>query len=412
MPLRFAAILVCCIVGCVVCCLASAAVADDARRVEQVNAATSDAYDSLRGEVLALPLGNDFTAAALIDRNHARDQLAAVIQTARQIGGTRWLDEQTVQIRLELPGGDVARLLQTIAEHNTKILPMPLHVLRERLKRDIAKRTFSATGTSTSARVADRLRPDPLQIAWRNVSDKDRVTAIEAARANAIERVLDSLRPIEWNHGQRLGDTLGDPALHNGLRDWLAARPLVSIDFRDDLEVRLTLAVSADTLWPALRDALQHAHPPTPIPNSAWDGLRVQVLARMVPAVGSALVSSPGAAAGGQRVAIPSEAPAWSRQDAAAEGVAASVGGSKLRTARAAEAIALESLRARLYALPLNPSITLGEAAGKDPRIADAISRGLTQARISKVDYDSPAQGAVRVRMGLDLEAVWRELGR
>jgi len=62
--------------------------------------------------------------------------------------------------------------------------------------------------------------------------------------------------------------------------------------------------------------------------------------------------------------------------------------------------------------LPLSSTLTLGEAAKEDPRITDAITRCLGQAHISRVQYDTPAPGAVRIQMSLDPAAVWQELSR
>ncbi|HZK82279.1 MAG TPA: hypothetical protein VFC46_14455 [Humisphaera sp.] len=387
--------------------------ADDMRR-DQVNAATAQAFDSLRHEVLAIHLANDLTVGAFLDRCRANDQMDATLKGAEQIGGTRWLDDQTVQVRLEIHGSDIARTIGEIAGKNSALLPAPLHVLRERLKKDMSRRTYSALGTCTAAAVASFLRPDPSQIAWRSVGDADRQAAIEAARHNAIDRVIDSLRTVEWNNGKRhLADAIAVPMVVDSLRQWLSARPITSIEFRDDLEVRISLAASPADLWPLLAEVLTKQSAVSP-PHDAkeWDALRHQVHVRLATASGAALARATVPGAGLPAPVVQRQPPQWAGTLADAEGVSASVGGNKLKTARAAENIAMTQLRARVEALSFDSNTTLGEAARKDPRIAQALDRGMIAARISKVDYDSPVTGAVRVKMTLNLESVWRELSK
>ncbi|MDB5172968.1 MAG: hypothetical protein JWN51_1741 [Phycisphaerales bacterium] len=388
---------------CLLC--AGARGQEDARR-SQVAAAAADAYERLRLEVLAMPVAGDMTVQSLVDRTGGQVQLDAVLRSADQIGGTRWLDDQTCQVRLEVRGGDVARTLLALAEKNPKAVPVPLKTLRDRLK-SWNDRTFPATGSSTAGNAAERLRPDESQVAWRAVNEKDRTAAISAARRNAAERVLDSLRPIDLADGKHLADALATPAGGDVVGKWLEGRPITSIEFRDDLEVRLTLAAAPDELWSTVRAGLEK-QTDAPKSEAQWDQLRQQVESRVAPPVGRAVAASgqPGAAA----IMIPRQPPAWADDTADAEGAAASSAGPKLRTARAAEAVALQHLRGRVNALPLTDKLTLGDAARQDPRIEGALARSLARARLSKVDYDSPTPGAVRVKMSLNLADVWREL--
>src|SRR5258708_6040350 len=102
------------------------AVADEEMRRAQINAAASEAADALCRQVFAIPLPGDMTVERFVDRFGARDQLVSLLRGAPQIGGTRWLDEQTVQVRLEIGGHDIAKLLEGIAVKNLDALPMPL----------------------------------------------------------------------------------------------------------------------------------------------------------------------------------------------------------------------------------------------------------------------------------------------
>jgi hypothetical protein len=385
--------------------------AGDARD-DQVNAAATQAFETLRREVREVLVAKDLTVGALIDQCQGSDQLDAALHGADQIGGARWLDSQTVQVRLEIGGPAVARAIDQIAEKNSALLPLPLHVLRDRMKAGLSRRTYSATGTSIAPGAVGRLRPDPSQIAWQSVADADRQSAIEAARHNAVERVIDSLRTAEWDYGKRrLADAMALPAVVGPMRDWLYARPITSVEFHDDLEVRVSLAASHADLWPALSNVLsKQSVAPVPHNGKEWDALRHQVKLALVPATGIAVAhgAAPAAVGGMPPAIVPRDPPPWASMIAEAEGDSARAG-DQLKTARVAQTIAMARLRERIDALSFDAT-TLGEAARKDPRIEQALNRGLAQARISRVDYDSPARGSARVKMTLNLEIVWREL--
>src|SRR4051812_2282604 len=75
----------------------------DARRA-QVMAANADAIEALRRDVLNAPVTADMTVEQFVQRTDSRDALDRAIRRAEQIGGTRRLDDQTCQVRLQLPG--------------------------------------------------------------------------------------------------------------------------------------------------------------------------------------------------------------------------------------------------------------------------------------------------------------------
>lgn len=376
-------------------------------REAQISAAMNDAYDSLRQQVLATPMVRGITVATFVRAAHSEDQLDEAIHSAEQVGGARWLEDQTVQVRLELPGSKLVTALLAMQVLHPKVLPMSYATLKNHLNNTVWRQTFSATGSSTAGSAASRLRPDPSQVTWKKVSDAARRAAIDAARKNAVDRVVDSLKPIDLGRGHRLSEALGVPTVNAPLRDWLSSRPVRSIQFMDDLEIRLTLSATPRELWPTLKTGLEMQRVVRIPENPAgWDHLWKQVDARMAIPVGTALAQAP-APATAPAVVIPAEPPAWIDGPADAEAESGPVGKSKLKTARVAEALALERLRAKLGALPLTPGMTLSQAARKDARLNAALTRALTRARIAKVEYDSPRPGWVKVKMTLDLQDLW-----
>jgi hypothetical protein len=396
------------LVACVLAplCLAQP---ENASALPQVAAARSDALENLRQQILAAHVLPDTTAQVLIDKSGGMGMLDNALNAARQVGGPRWIDEQTAQVRLEIDGGPVADALVQMLQGHPKALPIPPQALRDRLKR-WKRRTFSAIGTSTAPSAVDRLRPDPTQLSWQSVNDQDRRRAIEAARQHAAQRVIDSLLPITWDGNRKLGDLLAVPAVRGPVQSWLDGRPVTSIEFRDNLEVRLTLSAPPADFWAVLRDAMERERKqPLPTGPADWEQLRQQVEGRMAVATGSA-VAAPGA--GGPRrsgVAIPAEKPRWADDAMDARATASSPGG-PLRAARAAKALASQQLRTKVNALTLTPGVTLGDAARQDPRIEEALARGIERAQISRVEYDAPRRGDVTTRLTLNLEDVWREL--
>jgi hypothetical protein len=380
---------------------------EDARRA-QVAAAAADASRRLEADVLAAPVSGNLTVADLADQTGSRAALAEVLRSAEQVGGTRWIDDQTTQVRLEVTGDAVAHTLLVAAAAHPQSLPISEKTLQAKLK-DWKGRTFAATGSSTSAPAADHLRPDPSQVAWQNVSDADCRQAIVSARRNAASRVLDSIGPIPMG-GKVLGDALAVPAVQQALYDWLLTRPVTSMEFRDDLEVRLMLAAPPDDFFQVLRTVLLQQHAvPIPADDAEWKHFREQVESRMALPLGRSPANVPGTAPAREAAVIPFEPPKWVRDSISTEAVARSRG-PLLRTARVAEGAALGQLRTRVEGLPLFAGQTIGQAAHRDAHIAAALDRAMRRAHTYKVDYNDPDPGSVRVKIQIELEDVWREI--
>lgn len=394
-----------------ICMLATALAApanEDARRA-QVAAAAADASRRLEADVMAAPVSGNVTVGDLAEETGSRAALVEVLRSAEQVGGTRWINDQTTQIRLEIGGEAVAHTLLMAAAAHPKLVQIQEKVLRARLK-EWKGRTFAATGSSTSAPAADHLRPDPSQVAWQNVSDADCRQAIVSARRNAASRILDSIGSTPMGADKILGDAIAVPAVQQSLYDWLLSRPVTSLEFRDDLEVRLILAVPPDEFLPVLRSALvQQKVVPIPADEAEWKHFREQVESRMALPLGRSPVNVPGTAPAREVVVIPPEPPKWARDAITTEAVASSRG-PLLRTARVAESAALGQLRGRVELLPLSAGETIGQAAHRDARVATALDRAMRRAHTYKVDYNDPQPGSVRVKIQIELEDVWREI--
>lgn len=397
--------------------------ADEPRRT-QIEAARADALAALRQDVLEARLARDLTVGQFADRAAGgRDKVLAVVRDAEQIGGTRWLDEHTCEVRLDLAGGKVSRALAQLAGDN----PRAANLARPELDRGLKcldAQQFSASGVSTTS--LESIRPPAGSPAWSGLSDEQVRKAVEAAHQDAADRLLESVRSVPLGGSGTVGDALANASVRDELRGWLLSRPITSAEFREDCEVRLAVYAPSDDFFEVLKAALDRqgdARLRVPADAAAQQQLRTQISQRMEPAIGRAVAGdmAPGGAAAArppqaramvpgaaQGVSLPRNVPNWIGDQLDARGSAQGRWSDRLRTARKAETDALKRLRDRVADLPLTGQMKLGEAARTDPRIDRALDRGLRHARAFKVDYGT--DGTVNVLMSLDLQDLWAEL--
>src|SRR4051812_25028594 len=115
--------------------------------VVQVDAARSDALDALRREILAMQILPDATVQHLVERAGGEGVISRILTTAQQVGGPRWIEDQTCQVTISVDGEQLARALVDLAQSKPKALSVPPATLRDRLKR-WKGRTFQSVGTS------------------------------------------------------------------------------------------------------------------------------------------------------------------------------------------------------------------------------------------------------------------------
>jgi hypothetical protein len=386
-------------------CLATTLIAragDDTRRA-QVSAATADALAVIQRDVMSTSITPKLTVEQFVEKTHSRDAVVKAVHRAEQIGGTRWPDEKTCQVRMELPGAEVADALVDIAKSRPDQAGLPVEVLRERLER-MRDTMFGATGMSTCS--LERLRPPPEQLAWRGVSDDAIKAALKDARRDAAVQVLNDVAPIS--------KAFADPKLRQPLEDWLVKRPITSADFKDDLEVRVALGVDGESLWDQIvtvADGQKTSE--LPKDEAVRESLRREIVSRVEPPIGRAIAKAGGAPHTAQpksvAVDIPREPPAWVAEHVDARGKSPRVDG-RLKTARAAENSARDQLRGKVEELPLTRKLTMGEAAQRDDRVRGAIDRAVEGVRPRKISYLS--DGGAEVNLSLDLRDVWSELDK
>src|SRR4051812_49647089 len=78
--------------------------AEDPSRITQIDAARSDAIDALRREILAASIVPDTTVQNLVEKAGGEGVISKALTNAQQMGGPRWIDEQTCQITMSIEG--------------------------------------------------------------------------------------------------------------------------------------------------------------------------------------------------------------------------------------------------------------------------------------------------------------------
>lgn len=385
---------------------------EDAARA-QVSAATRDAVSNLMDEVSRAFVTRNTTVADILRKAGGYEELSKALQAAQLLGGPRWVDDHTCQVELQISGPRVGQALMRIVSSNPKESPVSPGELSRALK-NWEDRVFSATGSATSAAPVARAKPrmglarDP----WANIPKSAREQAIAAAKVDAANRSLASVSPVVLTPKSSVRDVLAVKGVGEGMQQWFVSQPTTRVELLDDLRAEVELAATPAQAFTELRTLsvkVVRNDLPLPADDQGWEAAKADFVKRMATPVGRGVVPSenevpdftrrPMGLAGGAR------APEWvsKRVEATASGKSKN----KLLSARAAEASAQEKLVQIVYDVQ-HDNQPLGKLAKADKRVAEAIRRGISHARIAKTEYLE--DGGAKVTVYLDLADVWQEL--
>ncbi len=341
-----------------------------------VAAARNDASARLVSQIVDEPLDAGMTIGAFLDATQSQSLLASAIDRAEQVGGPRVLSRQFVQVRLQLSGESVCDVLLRAAEASGAKSPIKPDRIKA-VTKVLAFRTFTATGMADAADVL--ANPATTQPAESGI--------VGAARADAARALFTRIEARVAKDDAQLAEQLRDPRTRDRLLESLNRRAKLSSVEQGPDEVRVTAIVSIDD------------EPITTELNAISPKLVAAVRAEgATPTIGRAKIEQ------SKPAALPG-VPAWVNEPITTSASSPDAGG-KLRTARAAEKAARESLREKLRALPLGDKETLGTASQVDPHFADAIDAAAISARVVGTDYR--ADGSVEVRVSIDGQSVWQ----
>jgi len=363
----------------------SLASAGDDNRQRQVDAARIAAQVKIVDLIADEPLGRGLTVGGYLDRMDARKKLWQTVSAARQVGGVRWIDDGTCQVRVEVAAVDIGQLLLDTALAAPNKSPLSYDLLEQRAAQ-WAKRSFSATAGSLAPDRAVLIAAPNDRGGWSAIQDAQRRAMIDAARANAGARLADTFFTTSSD----------DETARAKLVTWASSQPVTAVQFRDDRAVDVTIAYSAAELAQAVRDASPGFQPAE---------LDHRLEAAPPTVTGSSRIET--VAPARQVVVIPAQPPGWVNDllDVTAD---APFKSSALKTARRADDAAQQQLRGLIESLVFEPSATIGERAKDNPAIAAAVERALSASKVAKVEYR--ADGSVAVRLVLPGKTVWSEL--
>lgn len=378
-------------------------------REAQVQAATDCAIQRLYKEIEPTSLNDKMTVGDFLLRTRGKDEMMATLQRAEQIGGPRWIDERTCQVQLEISGSRVAGVLIQLAASKPQRAGIGADVLAARLA-DWDSRTFSTTGSSTGSKHVESITPPAAQERWTRVADEARRQAIGDAKIDAVMNVFDSIAPIPLAGGKTIGDALEIEAVSDPMHQWFADRPVTSIAFTSDLKVEIALAAPPEEIAKVFREAFaKQTEIPAIQDEAEWSRIGAAIVATAAEPMGTGQV--PDEAVNASQPMDPIDRdhpPSWVDARLSASGTARKEA-SKLRSARAAEANAIDKLDAEIRELRLTDALTVGQAASQNPAIEEAVKLALINARIMQTDYERP-DGTVGVTVELELRRLWDQL--
>jgi len=379
---------------------------DDVRRAG-IAAATDSAVASLVGQIEPEPVAGQLTVKQFLDQTNAQDEFRAALARVEPMGGPRWLDDQTCQVRLQVSGTEVIVDLANIAVAHKQTAPIAAAILPQ-VAAGLSTRWFAATGTSTAAGVAP---PPPMDNPWAIVTAAERTRAVQAADADAGQTVLVSVADLDLLPGHKLAEAIHDAAVAQALTGWLASRPVTAVEYgqnaQKELEVRVTVAASPAEFFDILKAAIT-ARAVLPQPDEVgWSVLRQQVVTRMALPVGHATAAVAPAAA--LPVVLPAQPPDWARTMADAQGVSGPVPGNPRGAKGVAIDHAMVQLTSQVMGLRLSADLTFDQAAGRDRHIARVVDRTIQGSAVLYRTVYNP-DGSVVVHMSLDLHLLWNAL--
>jgi hypothetical protein len=379
---------------------------------ETVRAAQADGIRALNAEISRLPLAGGWTVGRFLDEFDTDKEFPGELQAANQIGAPRWV-ENTCQVQLRIARPRVVRALQRIAAANGKQAPLSA-VQIERAAQRWPDDAFDATGASALPEALKHVRPaagDP----WAAVGEEARRAALDRAGDAASQSAMESVSLVKLPGGKTLGDAFKDPLVAGPVKQWLASRPVRRVDFRDDLQVEVVLAVDRSEFFDVVRDALEGQKTlALPADEQQWAGVEREFVKAARTPIGQARI---GASPETRPVRPPtsafqwpSSAPDWASQELEVVGRADAVPRSRLKTLQAADADATGSLRRKIAELPLGQGMTVGKLAERDRAVADAVDRFVSLSR-SYQTTPNP-DGSMTVALRVDLRDLWEEFQR
>jgi hypothetical protein len=245
----------------------SVAVAQATPRQGKIELATGNAVSAMLADVSRQPIGREMTVSDLLSRTGSTDAMRATLEEADQIGGPRWIDEQTCQVRLEIPAAKVAHRLVKICDQAGDKSPVKPAELRTAI-RGWERRSFSAIGTSaapagnepaaipTTQRAVVAMPAVPpdwtSQFLRAEGSHGPMISKLRAARA-AEQKALVDLRKqvdaLQLTPTATVGDAARDPAVNQAIGRAIQRAKLTQLHYLADGGATVQVTVDLADVW-------------------------------------------------------------------------------------------------------------------------------------------------------------------
>jgi hypothetical protein len=235
--------------------------------------ATGVARANLRAtidEVVVAP--PDVSVGTFVKQTDGNDRLNAVVANAKQLGGPRWLDDRTCQVRLSVPAADVFDALVSLAGDAGERSPVSQSQLKQQAH-DWRDRTFTATGTSVTSLAATVRTTAPATQSDATVLPADppawvgtlldaegeapatgaRLHTVRAAERVALDDLKRQVEALPVTSDKTVADVLlASPELGDSLRAVVRQARVTKVYYLADGSVRLRVNLDAAAVWRAL----------------------------------------------------------------------------------------------------------------------------------------------------------------
>jgi hypothetical protein len=235
-------------------------------RDKQVSAALSAANANLRQQVLQVSVGENLHVSDLLNRPGDLADLDRALQSAQPVGGTRWINNEECQVRLEIPASKVSDLLLKVVDDPARkpvISSTQLHDCVSRWKR--AK--FCAGGTSEMVTAAPTSLPttvlplappdwvdQQLQAQGSARGEGSRLKLARAAEAKAAADLRNQFLALHIDDHTTLGDAAkADAELDKAIDRSLLQAKTFHVDYLSDGSVNVRVSLDLQDAWDELR---------------------------------------------------------------------------------------------------------------------------------------------------------------
>lgn len=235
----------------------------------KIQAATNNAVNALMADVSRQPISGNLAVRDLLRQTQGTDAMRATLQEADQIGGPRWIDESTCQVRLEIGGQKVANTLVKISDGAGDRSPIQSAALRNALG-GWDRRAFSAVGTSSDQGepVSGLAAPatQPLQIAVPAVAPKwaseflraegqngpmfSKLRSARAAEEKALAALREQVDQLPISKDVTVGTlTANDSGLKQAIDRTVRRAKLTRLDYQADGSAAVQVTADLADVW-------------------------------------------------------------------------------------------------------------------------------------------------------------------